>query len=209
MNACLFSTAFKSSSLFLIKTESTLQIVKVDFFSNKLRLALDTLIGLGFAVASERVFFPGLAEVFFRLGVGFLLFIGSAVGVENSALDISRMSVELLGISGGGRLWEAEYSEKRRVEEGRGDERFVGDEKFVGDERFVGNERFDHQKVYELQVQIEEREIKERTEEEISGKIGKVVEEERREKQEKKNTLWVYRRFKKEMKEEYYSGSLE
>ena len=73
----------------------------------------------------------------------------------------------------------------------------------------MGDERFDHQKVYELQVQIEEREIKEKTEEEISGKIGKVVEEERREKQEKKNTLWVYRRFKKEMKEEYCSGSLE
>ena len=104
MNACLFYTAFNSSSLFLIKTESTLQTVKVDFFSDKLRLALDTLIGLGFAVASERVFFPGLAEVFFRLGVGFLLFIGSAVGVENSALDVSEMSVELLGISGGGRL---------------------------------------------------------------------------------------------------------
>ena len=89
MNACLFSTAFKSSSLFLIKTESSLQTVKVDYVSIKLRLALDTLVGLGFAVASERVFFPGLAEVFFRLGVGFLLFIGSAVGVENSAQDVS------------------------------------------------------------------------------------------------------------------------
>ena len=94
MNACLLSTAFKSSPLFLIKTESILQTVKVDFFSDTLRLALDTLIGLAFAVASERVFFPGLAEVFFRLGVGFLLFIGSAVGVENSALVVSRMSVE-------------------------------------------------------------------------------------------------------------------
>ena len=65
MNACLFSTAFKSSSLFLIKTESILQTVKVDFFSCKLHLALDTLIGLGFEVASERVFFLGLAKVFF------------------------------------------------------------------------------------------------------------------------------------------------
>ena len=81
----------------------------MDFFSNKLRLALDTLTGLAFAVASERVFFPGLAEVFFRLGVGFLLFIGSAVGVENSALDVSRMSVELLLVSRGGRLGEAEH----------------------------------------------------------------------------------------------------
>ena len=49
-----------------------------------------------------------------------LLFIGSAVGVENSALDVSRMSIELLGISGGERLGEAEHSEKRRVVEGRG-----------------------------------------------------------------------------------------
>ena len=121
MNAYQFSTAFKSSSLFLIKTESTLQTVKVDIFSNKFCLALDTLIGLGFAVASERVFFHGLAEAFFRLGVGFLHFIGSAVGVEKSALDVSRMSVELLGISGRGRLGEAEHTEKRRVEEGRGD----------------------------------------------------------------------------------------
>ena len=104
MNACLFSTAFKSSSLFLIKTESTLQTVKVDFFSNKLRLALDTLIGLGFEVASERVFFPGLAEVFFRFGVGFLLFISSAVGVENSAQDVSGTSIALLRVSGGDSL---------------------------------------------------------------------------------------------------------
>ena len=85
MNACLFSTAFKSSPLFLIKTESILQTVKVDFFSDKLRLALDTLIGLGFEVASERFFFLGLAKVFFCFGVEFLLFIGSAVGVENSS----------------------------------------------------------------------------------------------------------------------------
>ena len=113
MNACLFSTAYKSSSLFFfIKTESNLQTVKVDFFSNKFRLALDTLIGLGFAVASERVFFPGLAEVFFRLGVGFLLFIGSAVGVENSAHDVSGTSIELLRVSGGDSLGVAETSEK-------------------------------------------------------------------------------------------------
>ena len=58
-----------------------------------------------------------------------LLFIGSAVGVENSALDISKMSIELLGISGGERLGEAEHSEKRRVVEGR----FVGEGRFEGE----------------------------------------------------------------------------
>ena len=56
------------------------------------------------------------------------LFIGSAVGVENSALDVSRTSIELLGISGGERLGEAEHSEKQRVVEGR----FVGDGIFEG-----------------------------------------------------------------------------
>ena len=127
MNACLFSTDFKSSSLFLIKAESTFQTVKVDFFSNKFRLAVDTLIGLGFEVASERVFFPGLAEVFFRFGVGFLLFIGSAVGVENSAHDVSETSIALLRVSEGDSLSVAETSEKRRGVE----------EKFVGEGRFV------------------------------------------------------------------------
>ena len=58
-------------------------------------------------------------------------------------------------------------------------------------------------------AQIEEREIKERTAKEIRGKIAKVVEEEWREELEKKNSLGIYRRFKKEMKEEDYSGSLE
>ena len=58
-------------------------------------------------------------------------------------------------------------------------------------------------------AQIEEREIKERKAKEIRGKIAKVVEEEWREELEKKNSLWIYRRFKKEMKEEDYSGSLE
>ena len=57
-------------------------------------------------------------------------------------------------------------------------------------------------------AQIEEREIKEITAKEIRGKIAKVVEEEWRE-LEKKNSLGIYRRFKKEMKEEDYSGSLE
>ena len=127
MNACLFSTAFKSSSLFLIKTETILQTVKVDFFSGKLRLALDTLIGLGFEVASERVFFLGLAKVFFfRFGVEFLLFIGSAVGVENSVQDVSGTSIALLRVSGGGSLGVAETSEKRRGVVGEG--RFEGRE---------------------------------------------------------------------------------
>ena len=45
--------------------------------------------------------------------------------------------------------------------------------------------------------QIEEREIKERTANEIRGKIGQVVEEEWREELEKKNCLGIYRRFKK------------
>ena len=41
------------------------------------------------------------------------------------------------------------------------------------------------------------------------GKIAKVVEEEWREELEKKNSFGIYRRFKKEMKEEDYSRSLE
>ena len=49
-------------------------------------------------------------------------------------------------------------------------------------------------------AQIEEREIKEKTAKEIRGKIAKVVEEEWREEMEKKNSLGIYRRFKKEMK---------
>ena len=57
-------------------------------------------------------------------------------------------------------------------------------------------------------AQIEEREIKEGTAKEIRGKIEKVVEEEWRE-LEKKNSLGIYRRFKKKMKEEDSSGSLE
>ena len=124
MNACLLSTAFKSSPLFLIKTESILQTVKVDFFSDKLRPALDTLIGLGFEVASERFFFLGLAKVFFCFGVEFLLFIGSAVGVENSTQDVSGTSIALLRVSGGGSLGVAETSEKRRGVVGEG--RFEG-----------------------------------------------------------------------------------
>ena len=58
-------------------------------------------------------------------------------------------------------------------------------------------------------AQIEEREIKEKTAKEIRVKIAKVVQEEWREEMEKKNSLGIYRRFKKEMKEEDYSGSLE
>ena len=58
-------------------------------------------------------------------------------------------------------------------------------------------------------AQIEEREIKEGTSKEIRGKIAKVGEEEWREELEKKNCFVIYRRFKKEMKEEDYSGSLE
>ena len=57
-------------------------------------------------------------------------------------------------------------------------------------------------------AQIEEREIKERTAKEIRGKMAKVVEEECREELVKKNSLGIYRRFKKEIKEDY-SGSLE
>ena len=55
-------------------------------------------------------------------------------------------------------------------------------------------------------AQIEEREIKERTDKEIRVEIAKVVEEEWREELKKKNSLEIYRRFKKEMKEEDYSG---
>ena len=60
-------------------------------------------------------------------------------------------------------------------------------------------------------AQIEEREIKEKTAKEIRGKIAKVVDEEWREEMEKKNSLGIYRRFKKKKKkkEEDYSGSLE
>ena len=57
-------------------------------------------------------------------------------------------------------------------------------------------------------AQIEEREIKEGTAKEIRGKIAKEVEEEWRE-ELKKNSLGIFRRFKKEMKEEDYGGSLE
>ena len=52
-------------------------------------------------------------------------------------------------------------------------------------------------------AQIEEREIKERTANEIRGKI---VEEEWREELEKKNCLWIYRRFKKEIKVKVFIG---
>ena len=72
---------------------------------------------------------PGLAAAFFRFGVLLLLFIGSAVDVENSALDVSRISIELLGISAGEGLGKAEHSEKRRVVEGR----FVGEGRFEGE----------------------------------------------------------------------------
>ena len=57
-------------------------------------------------------------------------------------------------------------------------------------------------------AQIEEREIEERTAKEIKRKIAKAVEEEWR-KELEKNSLGIYRRFKKEMKEEDYSRSLE
>ena len=57
-------------------------------------------------------------------------------------------------------------------------------------------------------AQIKEQEIKERTAKEIRGKTAKVVDEEWREELEK-NSLGIYRKFKKEMKEEDYSGSLE
>ena len=58
-------------------------------------------------------------------------------------------------------------------------------------------------------AQVEEREIKERTAKEIRGKKskGSVGRMERRTGEE--NSLGIYRRFKKEIKEEDYSGSLE
>ena len=56
----------------------------------------------------------------------------------------------------------------------------------------VGN----HQKIHELGTN-RRREIKERTAKQIRGKIAKVVEEEWREEMEKKNSLGIYRRFKK------------
>ena len=58
-------------------------------------------------------------------------------------------------------------------------------------------------------AQIEEREIKDRTAKEIRGKVAKVVEEEWREELEKKNSLGLNRRFKKEMKKEDCSVFLE
>ena len=58
-------------------------------------------------------------------------------------------------------------------------------------------------------AQIEVREIKEKTEKKNRGRIAKVVEEKWREELEKKNSLGIYRRFKKEMKEEDYWESLE
>ena len=57
-------------------------------------------------------------------------------------------------------------------------------------------------------AQIEEQELKESAAKEIRGKIVKVVEEEWREEMEKKNSLGINRKFKKEMKDEDYSGSL-
>ena len=69
--------------------------MKVDFLSITLRLALVTQLGLGFLVASEKGFFPWLTAAFFRFRVGLLLLIGSVVGVENSAHEVSRMSMEL------------------------------------------------------------------------------------------------------------------
>ena len=64
-----------------------------------------------------------------------------------------------------------------------------------------------HQKIYELGTNRRTK-IKEKTAKEISGRIAQVVEEEWRE-LEKKNSLGIYRRFKKEMKEDDYSGSLQ
>ena len=60
----------------------------------------------------------------------------------------------------------------------------------------VGNPR-----KYINRAQIEERGIKEKTAKEIRGRIAKVVEEEWREELEK-NSPGIYKRFKKEMKEE-------
>ena len=57
-------------------------------------------------------------------------------------------------------------------------------------------------------AQIEEREIKERAAKEIRGIIAKVVEEEWREELEK-NSIGIYKRFKKEIEEEDYSENLE
>ena len=54
-------------------------------------------------------------------------------------------------------------------------------------------------------AQIEEREIKEMTAKEIRGKIAKVVEEEWREELEK-NSLGIYRRFKKKKKRNERGG---
>ena len=114
-NACLFSTAFKSSSLFLIKTESILQTVKVDFFSDKLRLALDTLGDWGLKLPLREFSFLGWPKYFFCFGVEFLLFTGSAVGVENSAQDVSGTSIALLRVSGGGSLESPKNSCERHM----------------------------------------------------------------------------------------------
>ena len=67
------------------------------------------------------------------------------------------------------------------------------------------------QKIHELDTKRRTRnKRKDRcTAKEIEGKIAKVVEEEWREELEKKNSLGIYRRFIKEMKEEGYSGNLE
>ena len=65
-----------------------------------------------------------------------------------------------------------------------------------------------HQKIYELGTNIKTRSKREDSERN-QRKIVKVVEKEWREELEKKNSLGIYRRFKKEMKEEDYSGSLE
>ena len=65
-----------------------------------------------------------------------------------------------------------------------------------------------HLKIYELGTNIKTRSKREDSERN-QRKIVKVVEKEWREELEKKNSLGIYRRFKKETKEEDYSGSLE
>ena len=58
-------------------------------------------------------------------------------------------------------------------------------------------------------AQIGEHEMKEKTAKKIKGYAARVVEEEWREELEKKNSIGIYWRFEKEMKEEGYNGSLE
>ena len=68
----------------------------------------------------------------------------------------------------------------------------------------VGN----HKKIYELGTNRRTRNKRKYSEKKIIGKLTKVVEEEWREELEKKNSLGIYTKFKTEMKEDDYSGSL-